>query len=214
MILNNVTIRLLVSNYFIYKHKLLRTQPTLLSTVGVGLIILWLRRELTSEVNLAHSHYINSTEYKTAIDFIPKVFEYFQLSFVDLPDVRGSMHHSRVHKEIQQDTTMYQHFIIPYLYEAQHVSGDKPPIIRSLKLYCQPLVFYTWKIVAHVVGGRCHAHNYIIPYLFEAQHVSSDTPPTIRSLKLQWQPLFLYVEGCWTCSLWMLSGKYPPVHTI
>jgi hypothetical protein len=26
---------------------------------------------------------------------------------------------------------MYQNFSIPYLYEAQHVSGDKPPIIRS-----------------------------------------------------------------------------------
>jgi len=25
-------------------------------------------------------------------------------------------------------------FIISYLYEAQHVSGDTPPIIRSLKL--------------------------------------------------------------------------------
>jgi len=29
---------------------------------------------------------------------------------------------------------MYKNFIIPYLYEAQHVSGDTPPIIRSLKL--------------------------------------------------------------------------------
>jgi len=35
---------------------------------------------------------------------------------------------------------MYQNFIIPYLYEAQHVSGDTPPIIRSLKLH--------WHIVA------------------------------------------------------------------
>jgi len=26
-------------------------------------------------------------------------------------------------------------FIIPYLYEARHVSGDTPPIIRSLKLH-------------------------------------------------------------------------------
>jgi hypothetical protein len=26
-------------------------------------------------------------------------------------------------------------FIIPYLYEAQHVSGDTTPIIRSLKLH-------------------------------------------------------------------------------
>jgi hypothetical protein len=42
---------------------------------------------------------------------------------------------------------MYQNFIIPYLYEAQHVSGDTPPIIRSLKLHSQPLVFRTWKVV-------------------------------------------------------------------
>ena len=38
-------------------------------------------------------------------------------------------------------------FIIPYLYEAQHVSGDTPPIIRSLKLHWQSLVFHTWKVV-------------------------------------------------------------------
>ena len=50
-------------------------------------------------------------------------------------------------KKIQQDATMYQHFIIPYLYEAQHVLGDTPPIIRSLKLHWQPLVFHTWKAV-------------------------------------------------------------------
>jgi hypothetical protein len=46
---------------------------------------------------------------------------------------------------------MYQNFIIPYLYlyEAQHVSGDTPPIISSLKLHWQPPVFHMWK-----VGGR------------------------------------------------------------
>jgi hypothetical protein len=49
-------------------------------------------------------------------------------------------------------------FFIPYLYEAQHVSGDTPPIIRSLKLHWQPLVFHTWKVVGRVVGGRCQAH--------------------------------------------------------
>jgi hypothetical protein len=53
---------------------------------------------------------------------------------------------------------MYQNFIIPYLYEVQHVSGDTPPIIRSLKLRWQPLVFYTWKVVGRVAGGRCQAH--------------------------------------------------------
>jgi hypothetical protein len=53
---------------------------------------------------------------------------------------------------------MYQNFIIPYLYEAQHVSGDTPPITRSLKLHWQPLVFYTWKVVKRVVGGPCQAY--------------------------------------------------------
>jgi hypothetical protein len=45
---------------------------------------------------------------------------------------------------------MYQNFIVPYLYEAQHVSGDTPPITRRL-------VFHTWEVVGRVVGGRCQA---------------------------------------------------------
>jgi hypothetical protein len=48
---------------------------------------------------------------------------------------------------------MYQNFIIPYLYEAQHVLGDTPPIIRSLKLHWQPLVLHTRKVVERVVAG-------------------------------------------------------------
>jgi hypothetical protein len=54
-------------------------------------------------------------------------------------------HYSNSHRKIQQDATMYQNFIFLYLHEAQHVSGDTLPIIRSLKLHWQPLVFYTWK---------------------------------------------------------------------
>jgi hypothetical protein len=50
---------------------------------------------------------------------------------------------------------MYQNFIIPYLYEARHVSGDTPPIIRGQKLHWQPQVFYMWKVAGRVVGGRC-----------------------------------------------------------
>jgi len=45
---------------------------------------------------------------------------------------------------------VYQNFI-SYLYEAQHASGDTPPIIRSLKLHYQPLVLYTWRVVGRVV---------------------------------------------------------------
>jgi hypothetical protein len=37
-------------------------------------------------------------------------------------------------------------FISPYLCEAQHVSGDTLPIIGSLELHWQPLVFHTWKV--------------------------------------------------------------------
>jgi len=48
-------------------------------------------------------------------------------------DVRESMHNSIIHiKKIQQDATVYQNFI-SYLYEAQHVSGETPPVIRSRK---------------------------------------------------------------------------------
>ena len=54
---------------------------------------------------------------------------------------------------------MYQNFIIPYLYEVQHVSGDTPPIIRSLKQHWQPLVLHMWKVVGRVVVGSCQAHT-------------------------------------------------------
>jgi len=57
---------------------------------------------------------------------------------------------------------MYQYFNIQYLYEAQHVSGDTPPIIRSLKLHWQPLVFNAWKVVGRVAGGRFQA-QYTVP---------------------------------------------------
>jgi hypothetical protein len=43
------------------------------------------------------------------------------------------------------------------LNEAQHVSGDTPPIIRSLKFHKQPLVLHTWKVVGRAVVGRCQA---------------------------------------------------------
>ena len=55
-------------------------------------------------------------------------------------------------------------FHIPYLYEAQHVSGDTPPITRSLKLHWQPLVFFIrgrlldvqLDVVRHSVPGNVH----------------------------------------------------------
>jgi hypothetical protein len=61
-------------------------------------------------------------------------------------DVCGSVHHSTIHKENPTRCNNVSNFNIPNLYEAQHVSGDKPPIIRSLKLHWQPLVLHTWKV--------------------------------------------------------------------
>jgi hypothetical protein len=71
---------------------------------------------------------------------------------------------------------MYQNFSITYLYEAQHVSGDTTPIIRSLKLHLQPLVFRTWIVVGRVVGGRC-----------QAQCATSNNLPRMKNQTLQVQ---------------------------
>jgi len=64
---------------------------------------------------------------------------------------------------------MYRNFIIPYLCEAQHISGDTPPIIRNLKLHWQPPVFHTWKVV-----GRCQA-QYTVPDNVHQLHVRPST---------------------------------------
>jgi len=74
-------------------------------------------------------------------------------------DVSGFVHHSTIRKKKKSNKMKecINIFIIPYLYRAQHVSDETPPIIRSLKLHWQPLVFCTWKVVGRVVGGRCQA---------------------------------------------------------
>ena len=57
--------------------------------------------------------------------------------------------------------------------EAQHVSGDTPPIIRSLKLHYQPLVLHRWEVVGRVVAGHC---QYTLPDSVQQSHVQQ--PPT------------------------------------
>jgi len=41
------------------------------------------------------------------------------------------------------------------LNKAQHVSGDTPPIIGSLKQHKQPLNLHMWKVFGRVLFGRC-----------------------------------------------------------
>jgi hypothetical protein len=49
------------------------------------------------------------------------------------------------------------------------VLGDTPPIIRSLGLHRQTLVFCPWRVVGRVVGGRCQAvpDNVLQPSTYE-----------------------------------------------
>jgi hypothetical protein len=49
-------------------------------------------------------------------------------------DVRGFVHHNIIHKENPEIYNSVSKFI-SYLFEAQHVSGNTPPIIRSLKVH-------------------------------------------------------------------------------
>ena len=93
-------------------------------------------------------------------------------------DGRGSVHHSTIRKEKSNKMQYFiKIFIIPYLYEAQHVSGDTPPAIRSLKLHWQPLVFHTWKVVGRVVGEPFSAHtlpdNVQHPSIYEKPETAS-----------------------------------------
>jgi hypothetical protein len=91
----------------------------------------------------------------------------------------------------------YQNFIIAYLYDTQRVSGNTPPIIRSLKLHWQPLVFRTWKVVGHVFGGCCQAQC-------AWQHPPTTHPTTFHV----WR-----TRGC-QCSfrLLMMGGVLPETH--
>jgi hypothetical protein len=68
-------------------------------------------------------------------------------------------------------------FIIPYLYKDQHFSGETPPIIRSLKLHWQPLVFQMWKVV-----GRCQAQPDNVHQLHVQQPSTFKKPETASAV--------------------------------
>jgi hypothetical protein len=71
---------------------------------------------------------------------------------------------------------LYQNFITPYLYEAQNVSGDTQPIIRSLKLHWQPLLFHMWKAVgrgARTVPDNVYQQHVQQPSTYEKPEAAS-----------------------------------------
>jgi hypothetical protein len=76
-------------------------------------------------------------------------------------DVRGSKHHSIILTEKpnkMQQCIKILLFLV--LNEAQHVSGDTPLIIRSLKLHKQPLGYIIpWKVVGRAATRPTTFHG-------------------------------------------------------
>ena len=64
------------------------------------------------------------------------------------------------------------------LNEIQHVSGDTPPIIRSLKMHKQPLVLHAWKVVGRAVVGRS------VCYLTTSNNCTSNNLPHMQNQRL------------------------------
>jgi hypothetical protein len=69
------------------------------------------------------------------------------------------------------------------LNEAQHVSGDTPPITRSLKLHKQPLVLHTWKAVERAVVGLWTLSS-SLRYLTTSNNWTFDNLPRMQNQKL------------------------------
>jgi hypothetical protein len=61
-----------------------------------------------------------------------------------------------MHKNIQQDAKIYQNFIFPVYMKLNMFRATHPPIIRSLKLHWQSLVYHTSynlpRMINHVEG--------------------------------------------------------------
>jgi len=88
------------------------------------------------------------------------------------------------------------------LNEAQHVSGDTPPIIRSLKLHKQALVLHTWKAVGRAVVGRpttfhvCKTRGCLCS--FRLLMMGGVSPETCwASFKIRNNKLWYTVASCW-----------------
>jgi hypothetical protein len=77
----------------------------------------------------------------------------------DLLDVRGSVHHSKIHKEKSNKIQQCTKILLLHIYMKLNMFRVTPPIIRSVKLNWLPPVFHTWKVVGHVVGERCQGHT-------------------------------------------------------
>jgi len=82
------------------------------------------------------------------------------------------------------------------LNEAQHVSGDTPSIVRSLKLYKQPLDLHTvegcrtyccWTLSGNIQGCRtccCRTLSGNVCYLTRSNNSTSDNLPRMQMQRM------------------------------
>jgi hypothetical protein len=99
--------------------------------------------------NIRSVTYGNKCYEKPTLKFILK-FRFVQTdnSWFSTSVSQSVFHFSvEIHKERSNKMQQRIKFYYSIFIWAQHVSGDTPPIIRSLKLHWQPLVFHTWKVV-------------------------------------------------------------------
>ena len=113
--------------------------------------------------------------------------------------------------------------ILFHIYYVAHIaSGDTPLITRSLKLHWQPLLFHTWKVVGSVSGVKnrakifgsgnivrtCNSVSkyYYSPFIWSSTCFGRNTAHHQEPKTALAASGFAYVEGCWTCNWWTLSG--------
>ena len=123
-----------------------------------------------------------------------------QIEIIHNVNVRGSVHHSTIHKE--KSNKMQQ--CIKIVYYSVSIRGStcfgrhtahhqKPKTVLAASGFSYMRGYWTcrwWTLsgtVCLTTSTICTSNN--PSPLYEAQHVSGDTPPIIRSLKLHWQPL-------------------------
>ena len=137
--------------------------------------ILWLELLNTTDILHVQQGTCISACVRTGVNVTWQQYFHRVMAFCKL-DVCGSVHHSTILTEKpnkMQQCIKILLFLI--LNEAQHVSGDTPPIIRSLKLHKQPLVLHNT-----VEGCRtcsCWTLSSSICYLTTSNNCTSNNLP-------------------------------------
>jgi hypothetical protein len=83
----------------------------------------------------------------------------------------------------RENPNMMQQFIKILLFlilnKAQHVSGDTPPVIRSLQLHKQHLILHKWEVVGRAGVGRCQVAYERVLWVAYATHSKLKPVPTL-----------------------------------